>query len=113
MPYKVIQWATGNVGLHALRGIVEHPELELVGLLVHSPQKAGKDAGELAGLEPVGVQATNNVDEILALEADAVSYMATGDLRPTEAVDDMVRVLESGKNIVSTSVVPLIYPPAA
>ena len=113
MPYRVIQWATGNVGQLALRGVIEHPELELVGLLVHSPDKAGKDAGELAGAAPVGVKATNDVDEILALDADAVSYMATGDLRPWEAVVDMARVLESGKNVVSTSVVPLIYPPAA
>jgi 4-hydroxy-tetrahydrodipicolinate reductase len=111
--YKVIQWATGNVGQLALRGIIEHPELELVGLLVHSPDKAGKDAGELAGLAPVGVKATNDVEEILALDADVVSYMATGDLRPWEAVDDMARILESGKNVVSTSVVPLIYPPGA
>ena len=59
MAYKVIQWATGNVGQLALRGIIEHPDLELVGLLVHSPDKAGKDAGELAGLAPVGVKATN------------------------------------------------------
>jgi len=113
MPYRVIQWATGNVGLLALRGVIDHPDLELVGLLVHSPAKAGKDAGELAGVGPVGVKATNDVDEILALDADVVSYMATGDLRPAEAVDDMARVLESGKNVVSTSVVPLIYPPAA
>src|SRR5437868_12372817 len=113
MPYKVIQWATGNVGQLALRGIIEHPDLELVGLLVHSPDKAGKDAGELAGVGPVGVTATNDVEEILGLDADVVSYMATGDLRPWEAVDDMARILESGKNVVSTSVVPLIYPPAA
>jgi len=113
VPYKVIQWATGNVGRLALRGIIEHPELELVGLLVHSPAKAGQDAGELAGVGPVGVKATNDVDEILGLDADAVSYMATGDLRPWEAVEDMARILESGKNVVSTSVVPLIYPPAA
>jgi len=93
MSYKVIQWATGNVGHLALKGIIEHPDLELVGLLVHSPDKAGKDAGELVGLAPVGVKATNDVDEILALEAEAVSYMATGDLRPAEAVDDMARVL--------------------
>jgi len=111
--YKVVQWATGNVGRLALQGIIEHPDLELVGLLVHSPEKAGKDAGELAGLSPVGVKATNSVDEVLALDADAVSYMATGDLRPWEAVDDMCRILESGKNVVSTSVVPLIYPPGA
>ena len=113
MPYKVIQWATGNVGQLALRGIIEHPDLELVGLLVHSPAKAGKDAGELAGVGTVGVKATNDVEEILGLDADAVSYMATGDLRPQEAVEDMARILESGKNVVSTSVVPLIYPPAA
>ena len=113
MPHRVIQWATGNVGQLALRGIIEHPELELVGLLVHSPAKAGQDAGELAGVGAVGVKATNDVDEILALNADAVSYMATGDLRPWEAVEDMARILESGKNVVSTSVVPLIYPPAA
>jgi len=113
MPYKVIQWATGNVGHFALRGIIEHPDLELVGLLVHSADKAGKDAGELAGVGAVGVKATNDIDEILALDADVVSYMATGDLRPWEAVEDMARVLESGKNVVSTSVVPLIYPPAA
>ncbi|MBV8560965.1 MAG: diacylglycerol kinase [Acidimicrobiia bacterium] len=113
MAYKVIQWATGNVGSLALRGIIEHPELELVGLLVHSPAKAGQDAGTLAGVGAVGVKATNDVDEVLALDADAVSYMATGDLRPWEAVEDMARILESGKNVVSTSVVPLIYPPCA
>ena len=113
MAYKVIQWATGNVGRLALRGIIEHPELELVGLLVHSPAKAGQDAGAVAGVGTVGVKANNDVDEILALDADAVSYMATGDLRPWEAVEDMARILESGKNVVSTSVVPLIYPPGA
>jgi len=113
MGYKVVQWATGNVGQLALRGIIEHPDLDLVGLLVHSPAKAGKDAGELAGVGPVGVIATNDVDEVLALGADVVSYMATGDLRPWEAVDDMCRILEAGTNVVSTSVVPLIYPAAA
>jgi 2,4-diaminopentanoate dehydrogenase len=113
MAYKVVQWATGNVGQLALRGIIEHPDLELVGLLVHSPDKAGRDAGELAGTGPVGVIATNDVDEILVLDADVVSYMATGDLRPWEAVDDLCRILESGMNVVSTSVVALIYPPAA
>src|SRR3954454_23043808 len=78
VPYKVIQWATGHVGQLALRGIIEHPELELVGLLVHSPSKAGQDAGELAGGVAVGVKATNDVDETIGLDADVVSYMAPG-----------------------------------
>ena len=113
MAYQVAQWGTGNVGALALRGIIQHPDLELVGLLVHSPDKADKDAGELAGLGPIGVTATTDPAEIVGLGADCVSYMATGDLRPDEAVADMSRVLEAGTNVVSTSVVPLIYPPSA
>src|SRR3954463_16333780 len=113
MSYKVIQWATGNVGHLALRGIIEHPDLELAGLLVHSREKAGRDDGELVGLPAVGVAATNDVDEILALDADCVSSVAPGDLRPGEAVDDMARILESGYFLVSTAVAPLIFPPAA
>jgi hypothetical protein len=113
MTYRVAQWSTGNVGRLALHGIVQHPALELVGVLVHSPDKAGKDAGELAGLPPVGVTATSDADEILALGADCVSYTATGDLRPDDAVADMARILASGANVVATSVVPLVYPPSA
>ncbi|MGH9012427.1 MAG: NAD(P)H-dependent amine dehydrogenase family protein [Acidimicrobiia bacterium] len=113
MSYRVVQWSTGNVGRLALRAIIEHPELELVGLLVHSDKKAGRDAGELAGTDPVGVRATTDADTVLALGADCVSYMATGDLRPDEAVADMCRILESGTNVVSTSVVALVFPPSA
>ncbi|MGH8986068.1 MAG: hypothetical protein ACRDY6_19655 [Acidimicrobiia bacterium] len=60
MAYRVVQWSTGNVGLPALRAIIEHPDLELVGLLVYSKEKAGRDAGELAGTDPVGVTATTD-----------------------------------------------------
>jgi 4-hydroxy-tetrahydrodipicolinate reductase len=113
MAYRVVQWSTGNVGRHALRCILGHPDLELVGLWVHSDDKVGKDAGELCGLGPMGVHATNDADELLALKPDCVSYTATGDLRPHEAVDDMCRFLEAGSNVVSTAVVPLVYPPTA
>jgi hypothetical protein len=113
MSYRVVQWSAGNVGRLALRAIIEHPELELVGLLVHSDKKAGRDAGELAGTDPVGVRATTDADMVLALGADCVSYMATGDLRPDEAVADICRILESGTNVVSTSVVALVFPPSA
>jgi len=110
MPIRVIQWSTGNVGQFALRCILGHPELELVGLLVSSPAKAGRDAGELCGRPPVGVRATTDVDEILRLDADCVCYTATADLRPFEALEDICRVLESGKNVVSSSIVGLVHP---
>ncbi|HWP67066.1 MAG TPA: diacylglycerol kinase [Candidatus Limnocylindria bacterium] len=110
MPYRVIQWSTGNVGALALRCILGHPGLELVGVLVHGSAKAGKDAGELCGRGRVGIAATTDVEAILALDADCVCYTATADLRPFEAIDDICRILASGKNVVSSSVVPLVHP---
>jgi 4-hydroxy-tetrahydrodipicolinate reductase len=110
MPYRVIQWSTGNVGTFSLRHIVDHPELELVGLWAHSPAKVGKDAGTFCGRPPTGVIATNDVEALLAMDADCVCYTATADLRPFEAIEDVARILAAGKNVVSSSVVPLVHP---
>ncbi len=96
-PYRVVQWATGNIGLRSLRAVIEHPELELVGLYVYSDAKAGHDAGELCGTGPTGVRATQDVDEILALRPDCVLFM--GDRAD---IDVLCRLLESGANVVST-----------
>jgi 4-hydroxy-tetrahydrodipicolinate reductase len=110
VPTRVIQWSTGNVGYHALRCIIRHPELELAGLWVHSPEKVGRDAGDLADLAPVGVAATNDVDALLATDAECVCYTATADLRPEEALQDICRILAAGMNVVSTSIVSLVHP---
>jgi 4-hydroxy-tetrahydrodipicolinate reductase len=108
--HRVIQWSTGNVGRYALRAILGHPELELAGLWVHSEEKAGRDAGELAGLAPVGVAATNDADALLASDADCVCYTATADLRIMDAIDDVCRILRAGKDVVSSSIVSLVHP---
>jgi hypothetical protein len=110
---RVIQWATGTVGVHAVPAIVAHPQLELAGLWVHSDSKAGKDAGEVCGGPPVGVLATQDVDALLDLEAECICYTANSDLRPDGVIDDICRMLATGKNVVNTSYVPLLYPPAA
>lgn len=111
--YRVVQWSTGHVGIHALRAILDNPNLELVGLWVHSESKVGRDAGELAGRAPIGVTATSDVDALLDLQPDVVCYTATADLRPKEAVDDICRILRSGANVVSSSLVQLLHPPTA
>ena len=77
---------------------------------MHSADKAGQDAGELAGVDPVGVAATNDVDEILALRPDCVCYTATADQRPIEALEDLAKILRAGINVVSSSMVMLVYP---
>ncbi|MDQ1535261.1 MAG: hypothetical protein QOF28_3022 [Actinomycetota bacterium] len=94
--YRVIQWATGGVGRAAIEGIVTHPELELVGCWVHSPAKAGRDSGERAGIDPVGIAATSDIDEILAVDADCVVYSPM--LADAKVV---ARILRSGKNVVT------------
>jgi 4-hydroxy-tetrahydrodipicolinate reductase len=111
MAIRVIQWATGTVGIHAVPGIVAHPALELAGLWVHSESKVGRDAGEICGIDPVGVIATNDVDALLHdTDAEVISYMANSDVRPGEVVDDLCAMLAAGKNVVNTSYVPLLLP---
>jgi hypothetical protein len=110
---RVIQWATGNVGRHALVAMHGHPELEIVGVFVYSDEKVGLDAGELCGIGPIGVAATNDREAIVALDADCVVYAAQGEMDPMAALDDICRLLASGKNVVSTAVTALIYPASA
>ena len=95
--YRVVQWATGNIGSRAMRAVVEHPAMDLVGVWVHSSDKAGRDAGELCGAGPTGVRATTDIDEIAALGADCVLYMPQGC-----DFDVVSRLLASGANVVTT-----------
>ena len=110
--FKVGVWGPGSMGVIALRGVIDHPELELVDVVVHSDAKAGRDGGELCGIAPVGVVATKDPAPMLAGDADVVVYAAGANLRPLEAVEDMVSILRAGKNVVSCSVVPLVFPDA-
>lgn len=95
--YRVIQWATGNIGARTLRGVIEHPNLTLAGVYVHTPEKAGRDAGEFCGLDPTGVTATNDIDAIVALGADCVLYTP----RFCD-FDEVCQLLAAGANVVTT-----------
>jgi 2,4-diaminopentanoate dehydrogenase len=94
---RVIQWVTGHVGSVGLRHFIENPTYDLVGLLVTNPEKVGRDAGDIAGTDTTGVIATDDVDAMIALDADCVFYT------PMYAeVDVICRILSSGKNVVAT-----------
>lgn len=95
--YRIIQWATGNVGTRSLRTVIEHPHYELVGLWVSSAEKVGRDAGVLCGLPPTGVLATQSAADLIALDADCVLYMQQG-----VDWDDVCAILASGKAVVTT-----------
>lgn len=113
MGIRVIQWATGTVGVHAAPALAAHPDLDLVGVWVHSDAKAGRDVGEICGTDPIGVLTTQDRDALLALGADCICYTAHSDLRPGEVVDDLCAMLASGHNVVNTSFVPLLHPRTA
>jgi hypothetical protein len=110
MKYRVIQWATGAIGKTCLRQVIDHPDLELVGVYVHSERKAGQDAGDIARRPKTGVKATRSVDEIVATPADCVLYLPlnAGDVKSHD--DTIKRLLRSGKNVITT--VAHIYPKA-
>lgn len=107
--FKVAVWATGGVGRFAIRTIVDRPNMELAGGWVHSPAKDGKDLGVLAGIDPVGVAATQDVDELLGSDIDCVMYAAPAGPRPKEALRDYCRILAAGKNVVTTALPGLVY----
>ena len=112
MALRVVVWGPGNVGAPALRTVVAHPELELAGVVVHSPEKEGVDAGELVGLPPLGVRATR--DPAAALDgADALFYGVNQDFRPREAADEMTAALARGVTVVTAGTYALLHPATA
>jgi hypothetical protein len=108
--YKVVVWATGRVGKLAIRAVADRTNLDLVGVWVHSESKEGQDAGILAGIDPLGVTATRDQEALLAGNAQCVVYTGPATNRPREAIEDFCRILEAGKNIVTTSLPGLVYP---
>jgi hypothetical protein len=94
---RVVQWTTGRTGREAVRGVVGHPELELVGCFAWSSDKRGRDVGELCGIDPLGIVATDDIDALLELEPDCIVYTP---FRPN--IDHVERILVAGCNVVTT-----------
>ncbi|MFT3964970.1 MAG: dihydrodipicolinate reductase [Sphingobium sp.] len=97
--YRVAQWSTGRIGICALRNLISSPQMEVVGVYVHSAEKDGRDAGELCGLDPIGVRATRDIEKIIALKPDCVVAVQEGD-----NIDDICRFLEAGINVATSRV---------
>ena len=112
-PKQVVVWGPGNVGAPAIRSIARHPELELAGVIVHSPEKEGRDAGELAGIEPLGVTATRDSERVLADGPDALVYAVNGDFRPVESQQECCDALRAGISIVTAGMYGLLDPASA
>lgn len=104
-PIRVIQWATGSIGQIAIRHMADNPTFQIVGCYVTSAAKEGRDVGQLAGHEPIGLTATTDADALLAIDADCVNYAPL-----YVDVNEICRILRSGKNVVTSS--GFVYPAA-
>ena len=113
MSLRVVVWGTGNVGRPAIRAVVANPALTLAGVIVSDPAKVGRDAGELADLDALGVFATDDAEAVLEEGPDAVVYAASADFRPDEALADIERCLLAGADVVTPSIYPLYHPDTA
>lgn len=110
-PMRVVIWSTGSIGKIAIKSLMERPDIEIVGVWVHSEQKAGRDVGEIMGEGPIGIKATRDVDALIALKPDCVLYAANPPEREAVTVPDCCRLLAAGINVVTSSTTAAIYPP--
>src|SRR6187431_1307763 len=111
MTIRVAQVGTGNAGMLTLRQLISDDRFELVAVSVSAPDKVGRDAGELAGLDVVtGVVAVGSLDELIAAGPECAVYCAMGDTRPVEATNDVRALLEAGIDVVGSAPGTLQFP---
>jgi hypothetical protein len=107
---RIVVWGTGFVGRMVIPEVVRHPRFELVGVGVHDTEKAGTDAGVLCGIDPVGVSATDDVDELIAVEPDAVVHFGPTAAHAADNLRDISAFLSSGIDVCSTAMTPWVWP---
>ena len=112
MTIKVAQWGSGNVGRQSIATVARRPDMELTALMVTDPAKAGRDAGEIAGIGPIGVAATDDIEQLLASDAEVVLHMPLPSLVYGDDLDadlnNFCQLLAAGKHVVTT--VGYMYP---
>ncbi len=110
MGLKVAVWGTGNVGRPAIRAVLANRQLALAAVIVSNPDKVGRDAGTLAGIDAIGISATDDWQAVLAEKPDAIVYAATADIRPEEAQRELLACLSAGISVVATGFYAFLHP---
>src|SRR6266852_5804069 len=108
MTYRVVHWGTGRTGKLALSAVLDRADYELIGHYVFNPEKAGRDSGEMIGRAPVGIRTTRDMEALIALKPDVVTYFGNAMASPLDAARDMARFLEAGINVVTPTLSELI-----
>ena len=109
-PKRVVVWGTGFVGKLVIAEILPHPAFELIGVGVSNPEKVGRDAGEICGLDPIGITATDVVEELIELEPDALVHFGPTANSAHDNIDLMGAFLRAGIDVCSTAMTPWVWP---
>ncbi len=110
---RVVVWGTGFVGKMVIPEIVRHPRFELVGVGVSSPDKAGTDAGEICGIGPIGITATDDLEALVALAPDALVHFGPTAAHADANIRDIGAFLRAGVDVCSTAMTPWVWPTMA
>ena len=73
----------------------------MIGARARNRRKIGVDADALAGLDPIGVHVTDDIQELAALARTALSTWLNGALRTI--LPELLTFLERGTNVVTTT----------
>ena len=101
--YKLIIWGTGLVGKAVIRGLLDHPNFDIVAVIVNDPAKEGKDVGAIVGAGDTGIIATRDSAAALSLEADAVAYFGPSAIHADINMANITAALRAGKNVLDTT----------
>ncbi len=107
---RVVVWGTGFVGKMVIPEVVRHPAFELVGVGVSHPEKVGRDAGEICGIGPVGITATDDIESLIALRPDALVHYGPTAAKADENIRDIGAFLRAGVDVSSTAMTPWVWP---
>jgi 4-hydroxy-tetrahydrodipicolinate reductase len=81
--------------------ILDKPDLELVAAVAATPEKAGRDLGEVLGLgRPARLTVTNDAALALKTAAPEVAVIATKSF-VADTIDEVLAAVESGANVIS------------
>jgi 4-hydroxy-tetrahydrodipicolinate reductase len=91
----------GGVGRNVTRLLSARPGCRLAAAYTRNPALAGRDLGELAGVERLGVTVTTDRAAALAAPADLLLIATTSFLR--EVAGDIRAGVERGLNVITTA----------
>lgn len=107
---RVVVWGTGFVGRMVIPEVLRHPLFELAGVGVNDPAKVGRDAGEICGIGPIDIAATNDMDALIALQPDALVHYGPTAAHATDNIRDIGAFLRAGIDVCSTAMTPWVWP---